>query len=455
MTRDETVALFLQGKDSWNAWAERALAEREAIVAGGFWVAETTAAGYLTPKNAKTRGWMEAAQADFSRCVFGPQSSPQNREIAGDDQGRDGGVDPAVKSMFIDIVKIDFRGFVFPGDANFSGATFTSRADFANAAFGAVRFRSATFNGTADFLGATFSGRADFGGAAFIAARFRSASFAAAADFRGTTFAGIADFDIAAFAGDAFFGSATFEHSTTFGGVKFWRQANFTGMRAERSFNMKGVVFGEVPAFNQADFNQATDLDEVQFPLPGFWQPGKRGLIVEYRAIRRLALQGASYERQHTAFKGELRSRRWTMDKPWHAGFWVGLLYDGVADCGRSIVRPFFVWLLSLAAFSAFYLYNAGVPLNDWQGTCEGSAVQKWEKAASLSLSSSVPVFVNGHGEEARSFYACVSQAAMAAGAQQSDIPLSAAALQLLQLAVTAALIFLSLLAVKNRYKIK
>ena len=27
MTRDETVALFLQGRDAWNGWAEKMLAE--------------------------------------------------------------------------------------------------------------------------------------------------------------------------------------------------------------------------------------------------------------------------------------------------------------------------------------------------------------------------------------------------------------------------------------------
>jgi hypothetical protein len=31
MTRDETAALFLQGKEAWNAWAEKMLAERKAI----------------------------------------------------------------------------------------------------------------------------------------------------------------------------------------------------------------------------------------------------------------------------------------------------------------------------------------------------------------------------------------------------------------------------------------
>jgi hypothetical protein len=35
MTRDETIALFLKGKDAWNAWAEDMLAQRKALEDSG------------------------------------------------------------------------------------------------------------------------------------------------------------------------------------------------------------------------------------------------------------------------------------------------------------------------------------------------------------------------------------------------------------------------------------
>jgi hypothetical protein len=40
MTRDETVALFLRGREAWNAWAEKMLAERKAMEEDGRWAAE-------------------------------------------------------------------------------------------------------------------------------------------------------------------------------------------------------------------------------------------------------------------------------------------------------------------------------------------------------------------------------------------------------------------------------
>jgi hypothetical protein len=35
MNRDERVALFLQGREAWNAWAEKMLAEKKAMEADG------------------------------------------------------------------------------------------------------------------------------------------------------------------------------------------------------------------------------------------------------------------------------------------------------------------------------------------------------------------------------------------------------------------------------------
>ena len=103
---------------------------------------------------------------------------------------------------------------------------------------------------------------------------------------------------------------------------------------------MIGANFEQTPTFSQADFKQAPDLDDVQFQLPRFWRKGQPRLIPLYRALRRMAIQGSDYEREQMAFKGELRSRRWTTDKPWALGTWFGLFYDGLADCGRSMARP-------------------------------------------------------------------------------------------------------------------
>ena len=45
MDRDQTVALFLEGREAWNAWAEARLAERKAMEADGRWSAEKRPVG--------------------------------------------------------------------------------------------------------------------------------------------------------------------------------------------------------------------------------------------------------------------------------------------------------------------------------------------------------------------------------------------------------------------------
>ena len=70
INRDKTVALFLQGGEEWNAWANERLAERASMEADGCWSTEKDEFGTLHPKNDETLDWMERAAADFSGCLF-------------------------------------------------------------------------------------------------------------------------------------------------------------------------------------------------------------------------------------------------------------------------------------------------------------------------------------------------------------------------------------------------
>jgi Pentapeptide repeats (9 copies) len=336
MNREDTVALFLQGREAWNAWAEEMLCERKAMEAAGHWAVGEDASGKLEGKNDETRAWMGAAAADFSRCLF------LVREAAGENKKEtDSGAEPTVKSISIDAERIDFGGYVFPGRAGFESATFT----------GYTRFRRGIFKGSAYFRSATFTG---------------------AADFR----------------------AATFQDSTGFHEAEFQAEADFRGIKVDRAFNMTGAKFAKVPAFNQADFKQAPDLDDVDFPVPSRWpwRKGEKLLIPQYRAIRRMAIQGADYEREQMAFKGELRSRRWTLDKSRSPAVWLGIIYDGLANCGRSIGRPLGLWLISIIIFTGIYLWNSGIGPKGSVGQCAATRAVKWEKALTLSFSNALVV---------------------------------------------------------------
>jgi hypothetical protein len=210
---------------------------------------------------------------------------------------------------------------------------------------------------------------------------------------------------------------------------------------------LSGASFSELPSFSQADFNQAPDLDGVDFPLPPAepWTSGDKDLIPKYRAMRRMAIQGADYDREQMSFKGELRSRRWTTDKPWHPGLWLGILYDVFADCGRSIFRPASLWILSVLAFAILYMRLA-----EGAWTCG----TPFYKALYISGRNALVLSSGGKDERITQAYRCLF------GPDGDKLPLKipdgvSFVESFVQVPLSAVLIFLLLLAVKNRFKIK
>ena len=439
MDRDETVALFLQGREAWNAWAEKMLAERKALEASGAWKSSQRFPSEPEKgENPETQAWLDQAGVIFSRCLFLVRGAEGTKETAGEDRESGEGSAPPVKSIQLRADRVDFARFIFPGYANFRSATFTGNAGF----------RSAAFTGDAGFGSATFTGSADFWGATFSDAGFESATFTRDAGFQSATFTGSAGFRSATFTGSADFRSATFQNSTAFGEAKFLKEADFTGIKVERAFDMTGAAFKQVPAFNQADFKQAPDLDDVTFPPVSYWRGGKAKLAAQYRALRRMAIQGADYEREQMAYKGELRARRWTVDKWWAIGTWIGLFYDAFADCGRSIVRPAIAWCASIVLFAAFYWQQVAAGVEARCTEAGGAAVQ----ALFLSVKNALVIFGGTRDARVNQAYLCLYNGS----AEQPHIPPTVTFVETLaQIPVSATLIFLFLLAVKNRFKIK
>jgi uncharacterized protein YjbI with pentapeptide repeats len=296
--------------------------------------------------------------------------------------------------------KADFEGAQFHGEtrfgyaqfyreAGFKSVQFHRDADFVNAQFHwSSDFQGAQFHGeavfwktgfhVAVFTDVQFHGKANFGEAQFRGeASFRSAQFHRDADFGGLTaqfhhyawfsdvqFHGKARFLAVRFQRQAKFASANFERSASFQNALFGSKAepqfaDFTAIKADRAFDLTNAQFSKVPAFSQADFKQAPDLDNVSFPARPFWRGGDKDLVPQYRALKRLAVQGHDYEREQMAFKGELRSRRWLIDKWYGPSVWFGMAYDFFADCGRSIWRPFVTWAALVLVFAAFYFWRS------------------------------------------------------------------------------------------------
>jgi hypothetical protein len=497
MTRDESIALWQQGKDAWNAWAEAQLAEKKALEAAGRWQVDDR--GYaIEGQNDETRAWIAATTIDMSNLCFmtraladaAEQQVGHNKEITPPSE-RD------VKSIYVDGDAIDFSGFIFPWLAGFGGAQFQGEAWFGRAQFQAeARFWGAQFHGAARFGGAQFQAEARFGGAQFHgAAEFGGAQFHGAAGFGDAQFQGEARFGGAQFDGRAGFADATFKASTSFVMAKFGgktnpRDAIFTGIKVERAFDMTGAAFSKVPAFNQADFAQAPDLDDVRYPHPPFFRFWVRGWADEektirradqlkadaakYRHLRRLAILGHDHENEAKAFKGETRAKRGTEHKPWLAAYWFGAFYDALSDFGRSMMRPFYAWAALTAAFAAFYIITSAVeppPVTKDAGffarnlpfaraalrgdlTCrvdDLTGINPLGEAAYLAVKNGLIVIGLGSEGKINQAHACLYGGTVGAPVFPSGISIW----QIVQNLLSAPIIFLFLLGVRNNFKIK
>ena len=259
-----------------------------------------------------------------------------------------------------------FASATFTGDARFASAIFIGTANFRIATFsgdpGDILAKSAWFM----FL---FSPAASVRflqppHPVFLQPPIRFA------DFESATFTGNAYFESATFTGNAWFNSATFTGGAWFNSARFRRTAYFRDIKPQRAFSLIGARFRRrVPDFLSAKFAEPVLLDNVQLATgiePGGLLRsifgGQLGRLIDtalsakYRALKRLAIQSDDHRNEQIFFRGELRARRYNEDKPWHPAFWFGILYELASDFGHSISRPL-LWLIAVSLISSwFYL---------------------------------------------------------------------------------------------------
>jgi hypothetical protein len=253
------------------------------------------------------------------------------------------------------------------------------------------------------------------------------------------------------FSGNARFRGATFSKYATFAGAHFRQQADFTAIHGERAFNLSGATFDILPDFIQAHFDEAPRLDNLTLAGSvegrGFWRPLLRASPADtparYRALRRLAVQGHDHDNERRFLKREIRSRRYILDKPFHAAFWFGAGYDVLSDFGGSISRPFYWGLASVLAFAGLYyaIVFAG---------CGPTPAEAFDQALYLSLKNAV-LLINWDGADIPKAAKCLADAKEAS----TRFALVLAAAQIVQKIWSAGLLFLFLLAVRNRFKIR
>ncbi len=168
MNQEQSIALWRQGKEAWNAWANAMLQRQEGLKRSGLW--KTTPAYPFELEQGdsdEAKNWFDEARVDFKGVIFDP---------------------PDAK------LQINFEGFIFPGAVSFAHASFRGNSWFWHAEFRHIAlFEQAEFSGIASFAGAVFHNIASFCGALFNEGTFTRVRFLRRSEFTITRFAGQVD----------------------------------------------------------------------------------------------------------------------------------------------------------------------------------------------------------------------------------------------------------------------
>jgi uncharacterized protein YjbI with pentapeptide repeats len=327
---------------------------------------------------------------------WGPLSAEQRQKLA--QALRNGRTLDPRKMDFSDLIfseEMDFSHFIFPAINNgdrlpFGGAVFQKFAHFSHAkflskaAFSGAEFQHGVDFDSVDFFdGATFA-KAIFQGSSFQQARFHSgrnlladfsechfydfvefgsAEFEAAAHFRDSQFYKLASFnsvrfresatfsrckfldtatfdDEVAFVGHAFFDSCQFGGIASFNSARFDDLATFNNSRFERAGRFYGARFKVAPEFHGANLHEDTSFTDAVFPEPEHSEDDRSYWDSRARAFRTLRLamnQLQAHEEELAFFASEMRARACLEPRLRRLS---AHLYDSCSDFGRSVQRP-------------------------------------------------------------------------------------------------------------------
>ncbi|KPW01827.1 pentapeptide repeat-containing protein [Pseudoalteromonas sp. P1-11] len=368
LSKEASVALWLQGKDAWNVWA----------------------------KNNPDIG------VDFSGVRFAIpdllQIAPNNKVLL--KANAEG-----------DISALTFVNYTFPHLADFSNTEFNIPAIFDNG----------TFNGTADFSKAIFSQNASFNGitfnciASFYNAEFQNSIVFSDCNFKGNTLFTFSHFEMLAyFPSTTFHEVVGFDHSTFAGGTHFKNTKflckevyfeyinctdtfdfdeldakkvitlSFKGSVFEKDFNISGH-FKCVPDLRSTKLNHHTDLTSMIYTLNRkkvFFTPIKKVTdtldIGRLCRLKELAEQNKSHDMALAFHADELRAKRWGRLNIVQSV--MDIIYSVTSNYGQSIMRPLLLLVISFLLFNSYVISKSDIEIKS-----------AYKPAATLSIATITP----------------------------------------------------------------
>lgn len=186
-------------------------------------------------------------------------------------------------------------------------------------------------------------------------------------------------------------------------------------------------------------------------------------------------MQGKDHECELWFFAEELKSLRgstdWLLPRPWNlfrrgkrvwpggGRYWLGLLYQLFSDFGRSMGRPVLWWGITTSAFATYYFSrHLGTHNPVSLGCLKGQGDPFW---AAVYLAAHKGLFFTGLGgwDKLTQAYICLygENPNYTASVQQllPEIPDAVVFAGFAQTTLSATLIFLFLLALRNQFRLQ
>ncbi|PTR09408.1 hypothetical protein C8R32_10324 [Nitrosospira sp. Nsp5] len=405
MNKEESLALLAQGKEAWNEWAQRILAERAELEATGLWEAIEGAVD-IEAQNLQTHDWLQDSHVNFRGHVF---------------------------------EDVTFDGFVFPGYTDFFNAKFSKGVDFNNALFKAkVVFTRATFMDFTDFSNSTFMKAVEFslavfegpisfqhiffhGYASFVSVQGKSLFLMTSVKFQTLPYFLQAQFHEAPILEDLrFFMGSKIVHEE--GEAVLWRALKRLAIQAHNHEAEQFYFAEEIKSYRGTTDAILPDTDNLLVNKP-LWPGGGR--------------------------------------------YWAGLFYEVFSDFGRSIIRPLIWWIVVMVAAATYYnassanidrvssynqsTANATAPSARGNIAFQVDDCHKEKAAVYLAIHNGLVFSGLGQSKKLDKSYACLY------GDEKNGpvMPDAAVYVGLIQTLLSAIFIFLLLLAVRNLFRIK
>ena len=358
------------GSDIWNEWNRQLNRLDFGESAGGLCIYFDDA---VWPEGAIFSGYHFHTPVSFVRAKFGSDTDSVSafRNAAFHDVANFTGAE-----FYGDLVS--FEKATFSGETNFYRSTLSAKTVwFVGVDFGSwvnfqnskclgssISFSKSKFSGYAIFHGSTFTGRVNFNevifdGKSVLFGGLNAATSSLSFDSSIFTLRFMVSFNGSQF-GMVRFNGTQFNNPVYCAAARFTDKCSFENAVFDRAIGFAGSSFHDVPDFNFTSFRQPPDLSTLQIPEPlkapqnsPLAQRYERGaenspLAQRYRKLKQLAAQAGDHEQELKFFGYEMRSKLMRPETPfpYKALIW---LYQALSKFGQSATRPVVALLLIFA----------------------------------------------------------------------------------------------------------